>query len=490
MKYHPPALKFLFLTEMWERFGYYVVQGLFVLYLTQFYGFSDNESYSIQGAFTALVCMSPFIGGILADRLLGAKNAIIWGGFFLIVGYALLAISSAKLFFYLGIATIIVGNGLFKPNISTLLGTQYEDHDSRRDTGFTIFYVGINIGAGIAGLTAGYIREYIGWNASFAAACVGLIIGITTFFYGLPSIKTTTAASLNLVNKLKLFFCCLITIISIYYLLKTNAITNWLLPTLGTVLFIYLTTLVLKQKKIHQKNMSILVLLVFSSIVYWMIDLQMFFSINLYADRLANKNILGFHLSTTIFFASACIFILILGPIFAWIWQTLGRKNINPSPIYKFIAGFILTGLSCIVLGASTLFPDNQMLINPLWIFLCYFLMMMGDLLISPIGLSAVTTLAPSHLTGLMMGAWFAAIGLGGFFGGMIAKLASIPETMQNNADKLIIYQHAFYYFAYIAFITAAILFIIQSAIIVISRTKKISLEEFEDGISITPINP
>src|SRR3990167_454908 len=170
---HPIALPFLFLTEMWERFGFYVVQGLLILYMTQYFGFTDNEGYTILGVFSALVYISPFIGGFLADKILGFKTAIVWGGLFLIVGYALLSLPYPKLLFYPALATIIIGNGLFKPNISSLLGTQYASNDPRRDSGFTIFYIGINIGAFLAGISSGYIKNFFGWRTSFGLAAFG-----------------------------------------------------------------------------------------------------------------------------------------------------------------------------------------------------------------------------------------------------------------------------------------------------------------------------
>ena len=160
IKHQPKALPFLFLTEMWERFGFYVVQGLLVLFMTQHFGYSDSDSYTILGVFTALAYISPIFGGMLADKFLGFKTAIVWGGLFLILGYVFLALPFGKTFFYPGLATIIIGNGMFKPNISSLLGTQYTTDDPRRDSGFTIFYIGINIGAFLAGISSGYIKEY------------------------------------------------------------------------------------------------------------------------------------------------------------------------------------------------------------------------------------------------------------------------------------------------------------------------------------------
>lgn len=460
--HHPKVLPFLFLTEMWERFGFYIAQGLLVLYMTRFYGFSDDMSYTISGIFAGLVYISPFIGGFLADKLLGFKTAIIWGGLFLIFGYALLALSSISTLFYPALATIIVGNGLLKPNISSLLGTQYSADDPRRDSGFTIFYIGINIGAMLSGLS-GYVRNAYGWQTTFALASAGMIIGLIVFFIGIKYIKNTRPLKpISRRQKYQLFFYCLLAIIGASFLLKINTLANWLLPIAGIVLLIFLVVLTIQQDAESRKRMIVLNTLIISSIVFWMLFLQLFNSANLYVDRLVDKNLFGIHLTTTVFYASESVFIILLGPLFAWSWQTLGRNQMNPSPVTKFVFGIFFAGLGFLVLAASTLFPNSENLINPLWIFFSYLLITIGELLLSPIGLSAVTMLAPTHLIGMMMGIWFVATGFGGIFAGWIAKLSSVPDAAAPIAEKLAIYQNAFLDYAYLAFIIAIALLFLQ----------------------------
>jgi POT family proton-dependent oligopeptide transporter len=459
---HPKVLPFLFLTEMWERFGFYIAQGLLVLYMTKFYGFSDDLSYTISGIFAGLVYISPFVGGFMADRLIGFKTAIIWGGLFLVAGYALLALSSTQTLFYPALGTIIVGNGLLKPNISSLLGTQYSSTDPRRDAGFTIFYIGINIGAALSGFS-GYIRNAYGWEATFACASIGMLIGLLAFFLGMKHIKNTqNLRPLGIKIKFKLFVYCLLAIIGASFLLKINALANWLLPCFGLVLLAFLVVLTMQQKAENRKRMMVLNILIISSIVFWTLFLQLFNSANLYIDRLVDKNLFGLHLTTTVFYASESVFIILLGPLFAWSWQTLGRSNKNPSPISKFVLGIFFAGLGFLVMGASTLFPNDQGLVNPLWIFLSYLLITIGELLLSPIGLSAVTLLAPTHLVGMMMGIWFVATGFGGIFAGLIAKLSSVPESTASVAEKLAIYQNAFLDYAYLAFFIAIVLLFVN----------------------------
>ncbi len=459
----PAALPVLFLTELWERFGFYVVQGLLVLYMTQYFGYTDDKSYSILGAFTALAYISPIIGGYLADRLLGFITTVVWGGFILMAGYAMLAIPSKGILFFPGLATIVVGTGMFKPSISSLLGTQYKTDDPRREAGFTIFYIGINTGAFLAGLSSGYIKNAFGWHISFLLASIGLMIGLATFTFGIRYIKNIKQHTpIPRHYKLQLFLYCILAIIGISSLLHVTTLADFVLPGFGIALIAYLTTLTMQQEPQYRRSMTLLNILILSSIVFWTLYFQIFFSANLFIDRLVDKTIFGIQLTTTVFYASESIFIMLLGPVMAWTWHALGRNNYNPSTISKFIMGIFFAGLGFLVMSLSTLFPNEQGLVAPAWVFLSYFLVTVGELLLSPIGLSAVTMLAPANLVGFMMGVWFVATGFGGVFAGMIAKLSSVPESAITTGQKLAIYQQAFLDYAGIAFFVAILLFFSQ----------------------------
>lgn len=455
----PKALSFLFLTEMWERFGFYVVQGLLVLYMSQYFGFSDDASYTILGIFTALVYISPLAGGYLASKLLGYQTAIIWGGLLLVLGYALLALPNAALFFYPALSVIIIGNGLLKPNISSLLGLQYKKNDARRDAGFTIFYIGINVGAILAGFSSGYIKNYFGWHLCFALASLGLLIGLATFYYGLNYLKRAQH-QLRPSRKLKyqLFILLGLSILAAIVLFHIHTLADWLLPCVGILLVLGLVMLTFKQTASYRSSMLILIILILASVAFWALLFQIFYSANLFVDRLVNKNIFGFHLSTTVFYASEGVFIILLGPLFAKMWRKLSEQQKNPRPLSKFILGIFFAGLGFLLLSISTHFPNLDGLIMPYWVFISYLLITIGELLLSPIGLSAITALSPPHLTGFMMGVWFVATGFGGIFAGWIAKFASIPTNTISTAHKLLIYQHAFLNDAYLAFTVVIIL--------------------------------
>jgi POT family proton-dependent oligopeptide transporter len=464
---HPRALPYLFLTELWERYGFYTVQGLLVLYMTEYFNLPDSESYSILGVFTALAYISPLAGGYLASHVLGYKTSIIWGGFFLIVGYGLLALPFTSTLLYPSLATIVVGTGLFKPNISSLLGTQYSFDDPRRDSGFTIFYIGINSGILLAGLSSGYVKDYFGWRVSFALASIGLIIGLLTFCYGIRYLKAYPHMhNPNSKTKRRLLAYSILALLGLNFLLRINALANWLLPAIGIVLLVYLTILTMRQDAEYRKRMFILNVLIVSSIVFWMLYLQMFYSANLYIERLIDKSLFGIPLSTPVFYASQSIFVILLGPLFAWIWDHLAHADKNPSPVSKFIFAIVCAGIACLILGISTMVQDAHALVNPFWIFSAYFMFSVGELLLSPVGLSAVTWLAPPHLAGVMMGVWFVALGFGGIFAGWIAKLSSLPEhVLLTTTDKLAIYQGAFLNYAYLAFFVAIFLFFMQASL-------------------------
>lgn len=448
---HPRILPFLFLTEMWERFGFYIAQGLLVLYMTQEFGLSDNQTYTISGIFSALVYISPFVGGLLADRFLGFKTCILEGGLFLIIGYAFLAFSTTLEIFNFGLATIIVGNGLFKPNISSLLGTQYPKDSIKRDTGFTIFHIGINLGVILAGLS-GYVKDYLSWQITYGLASAGMLIGVITFLIGIRFIDIPLPHNQNVTTsqKIQIFFACIAGVFGINFLLHMQTLTNTALPIAGVIMLILLGSVIMKQKSKDRRPLLLLNVLVLSSIVFWMLFFQIFNSGNLYVSRLVEQRMFGFNLTPSVFWASESVYIFTLGPLFAWLWSYLGDINKNPSAVTKFVLGILSTSICFFILALSTTYQLPSGLIHPGWIFVAYLFLTIGELLIYPIGLSAVISLAPEKLIGMMMGVLFVALGFGGYFGGMIAKLASIPDNVLGTPEKFAIYHNAFIIYAII----------------------------------------
>lgn len=464
---HPKALPFLCLTEMWERFGFYVVQGMLVLYMTQALQFSDDKSYMIMGAYWALAYLAPFVGGSLADRLLGFKTSTLLGAILLSAGYALLSLWSEG--FYLSLAIIIIGNGLLKPSISSLLGSLYTKGNPQRESGFTLFYIGINFGALLAGFSSGYIKTHFGWHAGFMLASVGLIIGIITFCVGLKymvELQHEThlhRPNITLTFKLGIALGGIITVYLIDCLLQNSTLSRWILPLGGLLLLLYIFFMTLRQEHDARERMWKLNILIISSVIFWMIYMQMFFSYSLFIDRLVQKDWFGFHVPTTAFYGVENLFIVLLGPLFAYTWHKLNKANKNPSSFIKFVFAIVFAGIGTLFMYCGTYYANAESLINPLWVVAAYFFVAFGEMLLSPIGLSAVTTLAPRNLIGMMMGVWFVALGFGGQFAGLLAKLSDIPADIKNPASQLLIYRHAFCMFAALTFISALLLFIIQA---------------------------
>lgn len=460
----PRALPFLFLTEMWERFGFYIVQGMVVLYLTEALGFSDARSFTLSGTFMALAYISPILGGFLADRVLGFKTAIYYGGFFLCLGYATLALPWRESF-YLGLGTVIVGTGLFKPNISALLGSLYRPEDPRREAGFTFFYIGINVGVFLAGLSSGFIKQSLGWQAVFAVAGFGMLLGLSLFHSlarGLPAVadKPPLQKKAFLSRPWFLGYCFLVAFL-MSQLLKSELLARVLLPLIGIALLFFLLGLTLRQTPSYRKRLILLDVLILSSVVFWMLMMQLFLSATLFIERCVDRRLGSLVLPTPVFYSLESVFVILLGPFLAWTWQSLSHNDRNPSPLVKFAVAMVFVGLSFLLLSSSTFFAGSGQLIHPFWIVSAYLVITIGELLLSPIGLATVATQAPSHLAGMMMGIWFVATGFGGSFAGWLARLSAIPAEASPE-QSLVIYRETFFDYSLIAFGVAIILVLIQ----------------------------
>lgn len=449
---HPRGLPVLFMTEFWERFGFYIVQWLLILYLVNKFTFSDTKSYAILGAFTALAYIMPVIGGYLADRLLGFRIPIILGGLMLAAGYALLAFEQLPLL-YIGLGCITVGNGLFKPNVSSLLGFLYNDNDPRRESGFTIFYCGINAGGLVANASSGFVQQHLGWSASFLAASVGLIIGVLTFVLFKSFLKNKGQSKIKLsLQKITIGICFLVTATALsILLLKYSEVAEYVLTASTVLLFVFLIKTSFTYQKKERRRMLGLLVLIFVSILFWAIFFQLFFSVNLFVQRSVDRHFFSYTLPPTLFISLENLFIIILGPFMAKLWLALKNSNNDVSVPTKFSLSLFFSSFGFFVLYAST--AVDQGLISPFWVVFAYLFATLGELLISPIGLSMITEYSPKKLTGLMMGVWFFSLGMGGELAGMIAKYSAIPKDM----TKITLISH-FYGQAFLVYSAAAIL--------------------------------
>jgi POT family proton-dependent oligopeptide transporter len=395
---HPAGLATLFFTEMWERFSYYGMRAFLILYMVTpaaqgGLGFSDPDAASIYGTYTGSVWAAAILGGIVADRFLGQYRSVLIGGLIIALGHFTLAFKSLP-FFYSGLTLIVVGTGLLKPNVSTLVGSLYPAGDSRRDAGFSIFYMGINLGAFIGPLIAGYLAQRVDWHLGFASAGIGMAFGVTQYVLGRKRLQSAIAR--------------------IGTPPKTDAPrATQAAPTADGGFLGFSVT--------EWKRIGAIVILFLAAIVFWGGYEQAGSTLNLFADRYTRLEVFGFSFPSTWFQSVPAIFVILLAPVFAWLWLQLGRRE--PSVPAKFAFGLLFMALSFLVLvPAGAMAQSGEgVRVSPWWLVAAYFISELGEMCISPVGLSAVTKLAPVRILGLMMGVWF----LSNAFGNKVAGTAA-----------------------------------------------------------------
>jgi POT family proton-dependent oligopeptide transporter len=464
----PKVLRYFFLTEAWERFGFYTVQILLVLYMIRALNFSDSRAYTVIGGFTAMAYIAPLLGGYLADRVMGYRFSILLGGLLLCVGYACLGLFPTALLE--GLTLIVIGNSLFKPNISSFLGQFYEKNDSRRDAGFTLFYIGINIGAFLGPVLGGYIQQGFGWYTCFGVASVGLLIGTFTFRSSFslledkgysPRFPEIKSLAKLLLSKPQVLLLLLITAAAVLTLFYFPDITTNLLSVTGGIILIGLIILTLRQQGAQKRQMFALIVMVLFAIVFWGLFFEMYSSVNLFTDRTVNHSIFGFTIPTAAFIGFEAIFIILIGPFLANVWQRMNPITRFMTTPYKFAYGILFAALAYELLVVAVNHSQVGILINPGWMVLFYLLLVLAELFVSPIGLAMITRLSPEKHVGLMMGVWFISLGYGGAFSGFLAQDASILEKTQALADQVHIYKNAFQHFANVGFGAFIVLFLL-----------------------------
>lgn len=462
---HPPGLYMLFFAEMWERFCFYGMRALLTLYMTKHFLYSDEQANGVYGSYNSLVYLSPILGGFLAQKFLGFRAAIILGGIIMAIGEFVLVVQR-EFFFYAGMATIIFGNGLFKPNISTLVGTLYREGDPRRDSGFTIFYMGINIGALASTLICGYIGENYGWTYGFAIAGVGILLGVATFAGGRKLLMGNGEPPdpQALPRNVAMTIALGIVLIPItYFLLREVAIVRWMLGiTIAFVIGLLFVT-ALREEHTQRERMFVLIVLWFFHALFWAFFEQAGSSLTLFTDRNVELTMAGWKMPTSWgqFFNPA--FILVFGTVFTLLWTKLGRMGRDPSIPNKFALGLVQLGLGygVLVIGAQFAGPDAMLPL--IFLVLCYLLHTTGELCLSPIGLSAVTKLAPKRMTGIVMGAWFLSISFGHTIAAWIASLTGDAGKVEGDASQsLPIYIDIYLTMAWVSVGAGVLLFLLS----------------------------
>ena len=440
----PRELYILFFTEMWERFNYYGMRALLVLYMVYDLfvnkrGFGDSQAYAIYAAYGALVYATPYIGGILADRILGYKKSIIFGGIMMAIGEFMMMIHHETVF-YFALAFIIVGNGFFKPNISSIVGGLYDEEDPRRDGGFTIFYMGINLGAAIAPILTAIVMDVFGFSYAFGLAGVGMVAGTITFIIGKkrlgengdpPSWEKLRKKFIGISTEAWVYIFSIVTVPLFMYLVFFNEIIDWLMPAFGIFVLLSLLWNAFKVEKVERERLFVVIILVMFTIMFWSFFEQAGSSLTLYTELNINRWVGTWQIPTPLFQSVNAFFIILLAPLFSQMWMKLNQIGKEPSTPLKFAFGLLLIGISF-----GTLIIGSKMAVNGLvpliFIFLVYFINTLGELSLSPVGLSMVTKLSPKKIVGMVMGAWMLAVSFAQFFGGMIAKYTSTDEYMES----------------------------------------------------------
>ncbi len=409
---HPRGLSTLFFTEMWERFSYYGMRAFLILYMTAplaagGLGFDDKHAGSVYGTYTGSIWLATIGGGLIADRLLGAYRSVLVGGAIIALGHFTLVFRALP-FFYLGLALIVIGTGLLKPNATTLLGSLYRPDDARRDAGFSIFYMGINLGAFIGPIVAGALAQTVDWHLGFGCAGVGMTLGLVQYVAGRHRLRPEEGAA------------------PAPRAPAASPQASGVRAALGT----QEGGGVLGFTAVEWKRIgAVCVFFLFASL-FWGAYEQAASTLNLFADRHVDRVAFGFTFPASWFVSIQAILVFMLAPVFAWIWSRLGTRE--PSTPMKFTLGLLLVGVSFVLLFPAGLKAGGPAgaLVSPLWLVAAYFLQVCGEMCLSPVGNSVVTKLAPTRVVGLMMGVWFLSIAAGNKLAGWSAGLAIAAITI------------------------------------------------------------
>ena len=453
---HPPGLRTLFFTEMWERFSYYGMRALLVLFMTAAVaegglGLDDATATAIYGLYTAAVYLAALPGGWIADRMIGAQNAVWYGGIVIMFGHFTLAVP-AQPTFYIGLVLVVLGTGLLKPNISAIVGELYPEGGSNRDAGYTIFYMGINLGAMLGPLVCSTLGESdrFGWHYGFAAAGIGMLLGLIQYRFTsyrlnsagrYPSHLRDTGATGSAPRSGWLIIGIGLGLVIFTVLLGLTGVISfdpvrlaqYSTYLIAAIVALYFTWIFLfgGLTGVETRCVTVIVILVMAAAIFWSGFEQAGSSLNLFAQRYTDREILGFSIPAGWFQSLNPMFILILAPFMAALWVNLGRRNLDPSLPAKFALGLIQLGLGFFVMFMAARFVVSGESVLPTWLFFTYLLHTTGELFLSPVGLSAISKLSPKRFLSQMMGIWFLGAALGNLVAGLLAGRFD-PESLND----------------------------------------------------------
>jgi len=424
---HPRGLSTLFFTELWERFSYYGMRAILMLYMVApvasgGLAFDTVKAAGIYGLYTGSVYFTAIPGGWIADKLLGLRGAVLAGGVLIALGHYCLFGAASPTLFFAGLVLIVLGTGLLKPNVSSIVGELYPSGDGRRDAGFSIFYMGINLGALVSPLICGWLAQKVGWHWGFGAAALGMTLGVLQFVLGRH--RLGNAGLLRERPKDATTLWMRVAAVSAAVGLLLWIIWPWRdFAILGgtVVLFAWLLKTGGRSPEETKRIGAIIVLFVFATL-FWIAFEQAGSSLTLFADQNTDNVVFGYEFPSSWYQSAEPVFVVLFAPVFAWLWVFLGRRE--PSSPAKFAWALLLVGVGFALAAlAAQRFDATSTKVSPWWLIGLYFCHALGELALSPVGLSTVTKLAPARIVGLMMGVWFLALSLGNFLGGRVAGL-------------------------------------------------------------------
>lgn len=465
----------LFFTEMWERFSYYGMRALLVLYLIQqlFQNLETSKTvaYGIFAAYGSLVYASPFIGGLIADKFLGHRKAVIWGAIMMAIGHFLMAIEN-EMFLYLALSFLIVGNGFFKPNMPIILSGLYEENDPRRDGGFTIYYMSVNLGAFFSPILCGIVGETYGWHYGFTIAGIGMLAGLFIFLKfghiidyheninaetgektleyrplgGVPDKESLAQKFCGLSKEIWIYALCVISTFGISLLVKHYEIMSYVIFPLSLAILGFIFVIALRSEKVERDRLFVILILLLFITLFWTFFEQAGSSLTLYASENVNRNFFGSVIPASLFQSVNPMFILIFASPLSILWMQLAQRKKEPSTPIKFAMGILLLSIGFLLLGLAprflsfeTIAENNTMLkiaaVPAIFLVLSYMFQTLGELCLSPIGLSMVSRLAPPKIVGMVIGAWYLSSSLAFQVGGWIANLTT-DESSYEIADN------------------------------------------------------
>jgi POT family proton-dependent oligopeptide transporter len=515
---HPKGLYVCFLTEMWERFAFYGMKALLFLYLVGHHKFTDDDGFMLLGTYAGLAYALPLIGGMLADRWLGTRKAVMFGGMLLVLGQLGMAYTGdpaqgvqgqaeadgfALQVMYMSLALIGVGVGFLKPNISTIVGKLYRDDDPRRDSGFTIFYMGINLGAMASGLIVGYIGVAWGWGWGFGLSGILMSFGLGQFMWGQKhlhgladpphpaALRQSVIAGLSI--EWLIYLAGLLATVAVWQVLQTKidlgplsdlvgghevTLTEVVAVGMGLALFAWFTWFLFSGISARERGqMIVLMILIVISALFWGLYEQTYGTWTAYSERVMDRRMLGFEWKTAMLNSIGAFFVIALTPLFAWLWPLLDRRGLNPSAPAKFGLGLVFAGLAFGVLVYASGQTNETGLVSVWWLVLAYLVLVFGEMVLSPIGLSAVTSLSVPRVVGLMMGAWFLFSAFGEILAGRFGTWASIEPNADGTIDTgkaLAVYADVFGDLMWIGLVSGVLMLVASPLLLRLTREPKL----------------